>query len=217
MQHLPDDSGPQSNAPSFRASAQRRALPVNVRRGPITPRSRERGAELTAVIVGCQPQCLGQRLRTQPFWVEGRPSGSGVEARNATTKLRRRLPPVISLASITRERRAAASRQVFDISRRRRWHSAGVRALGGLALVKPRRAGCFQRRLVQGRTLTYQPRPPELAESHGRKADQSIWFHALLKHDGIPFSAPEVEMLEAHRRGKGAERSTSARSKWLRG
>jgi hypothetical protein len=65
-----------------------------------------------------------------------------------------------------------------------------------LALFHERDVGCFQWGLVKGRTQTYLPWPKDLVRAHGGQPDADVWFHDLLREDGEPYDAREVQTIE---------------------
>ena len=71
----------------------------------------------------------------------------------------------------------------------------GSRIEDQLGLFQSRKVGCFQWGLVQGRTQTYLPWPADLVEAHGGQADNSIWFHDLLRRSGEPYDPSETEKM----------------------
>lgn len=73
----------------------------------------------------------------------------------------------------------------------------GSRIEDQLGLFKARKVGCFQWGLVQGRTQTYLPWPADLVEAHGGQADNSVWFHDLLKQTGEAYDPSETEKMKS--------------------
>lgn len=70
--------------------------------------------------------------------------------------------------------------------------AVGSQIADQFALYRDRKIGCFHWGLVQGRTQTHLPWPPNLVAMHGGEADRSIWFHDLFDATGTPYDPAEI-------------------------